>query len=115
MKQVRKNCMSVWKRGFLEINAEILESLKTGPLQKTQISSLCNMDSRAVKKYLSLMQSIGLVESVNHYSGTFTLTNKGNSYLNHYISLVTIIEGDMDKLDSDLFTKLMSIRSNGLL
>ncbi len=77
MKQVRKNCMSVWKRGFLEINAEILESLKTGPLQKTQISSLCNMDSRAVKKYLSLMQSIRLVESVNHNSGTFTLTNKG--------------------------------------
>ena len=115
MKQVRKNCMSVWKRGFLEINAEILESLKTGPLQKTQISSLCNMDSRAVKKYLSLMQSIGLVELVNHNSGIFTLTIKGNSYLNHYISLVTIIEGDMDKLDSDLFTKLMSIRSNGLL
>ena len=58
--------MSVWKRGFLEINAEILESLKSGPLQKTQISSLCNLDSRAVKKYLSLMQSIGLVNSVNH-------------------------------------------------
>jgi len=106
--------MSVWKRGFLEINAEILESLKSGPLQKTQISSLCNLDSRAVKKYLSLMQSIGLVESVNHNSGTFTLTNKGNSYLNHYISLVTIIEDDMDELDSKIFTKLMSIRSNGL-
>ena len=106
--------MSVWKRGFLEINAEILESLKSGPLQKTQISSLCNLDSRAVKKYLSLMQSIGLVESVNHNSGTFTLTNKGNSYLNHYISLVTIIEDDMDELDSEIFTKLMSIRNNGL-
>jgi len=107
--------MSVWKRGFLEINAEILESLKSGPLQKTQISSLCNLDSRAVKKYLSLMKSIGLVESVNHNSGTFTLTNKGYSYLNHYISLVTVIEGDMEKLDSEIFTKLMSIRSNGLL
>ena len=115
MKQVRKNCMSVWKRGFLEINAEILESLKTGPLQKTQISSLCNMDSRAVKKYLSLMQSIGLVELVNHNSGIFTLTIKGNSYLNHYISLVTIIEGDMKELDSELFTKLMNIRSNSIM
>jgi len=105
--------MSVWKRGFLEINAEILESLKSGPLQKTQISSLCNLDSRAVKKYLSLMQSIGLVESVNHNSGIFTLTIKGNSYLNHYIELVSLIEKDMKKFDSELFTKLMSIRSNG--
>ena len=107
--------MSIWKRGFLEINAEILESLKSGPLQKTQISSLCNLDSRAVKKYLALMHSIGLVESVNHNSGTFTLTNKGNLYLNHYITLVTVIEDDMKQLDSELITKLMSIRSNGLL
>ena len=107
--------MSIWKRGFLEINAEILESLKSGPQQKTQISAMCNLDSRAVKKYLSLMESIGLVESVNHNSGSFTLTNKGNSYLNHYISLVTIIEGDMEKLDSTLFTKLMNIRSNSIM
>jgi len=107
--------MSVWKRGFLEINAEILESLKSAPLQKTQISSLCNLDSRAVKKYLSLMHSIGLVESVNHNSGTYTLTKKGNEYLNYYIELVSLIEKDMEKFDSDLFTKLMSIRSNGLL
>ncbi len=107
--------MSIWKRGFLEINAEILESLKSGPIQKTQISSLCNLDSRGVKKYMSFMKSIGLVVLVYHNSETFTLTIKGNSYLNHYISLVTIIEGDMKKLDSELFTKLMSIRSNGLL
>jgi len=105
--------MSVWKRGFLEINAEILESLKSGPLQKTQISSFCNLDSRAVKKYLSLMQSIGLVESVNHNSGTFTLSKKGEMYLNHYISLVRIIEKDMKLLDSELFTRLMNIRTNG--
>jgi len=107
--------LSVWKRGFLEINAEILESLKSGPLQKTKISSLCNLDSRAVRKYLSLMQSIGLVESVNHKSGTFTLTNKGNSYLNNYITLVSIIEGDMKELDSELFTKLLNIRSNSFM
>jgi len=107
--------MSVWKRGFLEINAEILESLKSGPLQKTQISSLCNLDSRAVKKYLALMHSIGLVESLNHHSGTFTLTEKGTEYLNYYMELVSLIEKDMEKLDSELITKLMSIRSNGLL
>ena len=107
--------MSVWKRGFLEINAEILESLKCGPLQKTQISSLCNLDSRAVKKYLSLMYSIGLVESVNHNSGNYTLTDKGRQYINHYIELVSLIEKDMENLDSVLITKLMNIRSNGLL
>ena len=107
--------MSFWKRGFLEINAEILESLKSGPLQKTQISSLCNLDSRAVKKYLSLMHSIGLVESLNHKSGTFKLTEKGTQYLNQYIELITLIEKDMKKLDSEIFTKLMNIRCNGLL
>ncbi len=107
--------MSVWKRGFLEINAEILESLKSGPLQKTQISALCNLDSRAVKKYLSLMHTIGLVESLNYNSGTYTLTEKGTEYLNYYMELVSLIEKDMEKLDSELITKLMSIRSNGLL
>ena len=107
--------MSVWKRGFLEINAEILESLKSGSLQKTQISSLCNLDSRAVKKYLSIMHSIGLVESLNHNSRTFTLTEKGTEYLNHYIELISLIEKDMKKSDSELFTKLMSIRINNIL
>ena len=104
--------MSVWKRGFLEINAEILESLKSSPLQKTQISSLCNLDSRAVKKYLSLMNTIGLVESLNHDSRTYTLTEKGKQYINHYIELISLIEKDMEKLDSELFTKLMNIRIN---
>ncbi len=107
--------MSVWKRGFLEINGEILESLKSGPLQKTQISSLCNLDSRAVKKYISVMQTIGLVELLNHNSETFTLTEKGTQYLNHYIELVSLIEKDMKKFDSELFTKLMNIRSNSIL
>ena len=107
--------MSFWKRGFLEINAEILESLKSGPLQKTQISSLCNLDSRAVKKYLTLMHSIGLVESLNHKSENFKLTEKGKNYLNQYINLITLIEKDMKKLDSELITKLLNIRNIGLL
>jgi len=107
--------MSFWKRGFLEINAEILESLKSGPLQKTQISSLCNLDSRAVKKYLSLMQSMELVEFVNHSFSSYILTNKGTMYLKYYISLVNIIKDDMEKLDSKVFTKLMDIRNNGIM
>jgi len=101
--------LSIWKRGFLEINAEILQSLKSGSLQKTQISSLCNLDSRAVKKYLSLMKSLKLVEPANHNSLSFSLTEKGLKYINQYEALVGIIEGDMKKSEIEGFTKLMRI------
>ncbi|MCH8956243.1 hypothetical protein IIA28_13140, partial [candidate division KSB1 bacterium] len=54
--------MSLWKRGFLEIIAEILDSLMSSPLKKTHVTFKCNLDSRAVTKYLSIMMSIGIVE-----------------------------------------------------
>jgi len=99
--------MSTWKRGFLEINAEILDKLKSGPLSKTQISSLCKLDSRAVKKYLSLMESFRLVEPANHQSNSFSLTEKGLMYITHYAELVRILETDMKTSDIELFTKIM--------
>ena len=75
--------MSSWKRGFLEIIAEILESLMANPLKKTHITFRCNLDSRAVTKYLSVMMYVGLVEKSTKDPSYFVITEKGIDYRNH--------------------------------
>ena len=88
--------VSVWKRGFLEINAEILSCLKQGYLQKTQICQKCNLDSRAAKKYLTVLESVELVESNNGDGTSFEITQKGIKYLDRFNSLVDMIESDLE-------------------
>ena len=93
-----KLVMSSWKRGFLEIIAEILESLMSSPLKKTHITFKCNLDSRAVTKYLSLMISIGLVEKSKKDSSYYVITQKGINYRNQFHSFVSIMENDLENL-----------------
>lgn len=88
--------MSVWKRGFLEINAEILSCMKQGYNQKTEICSKCNMDSRAAKKYLTVLDSVGLIKSLNSDGASFQITLKGMTYLDRFNSLVDMIEKDLN-------------------
>ena len=87
--------MSVWKRGFLEINAEILSCLKQGFIQKTQICQKCNLDSRAAKKYLAVLESVELVVPHNGDGTSFEITQKGIKYLDRFNSLVDMIEEDL--------------------
>ncbi len=87
--------MSIWKRGFLEINAEILSCLKQGYNQKTEICSKCNMDSRAAKKYLAVLESVGLAKTLNGDGTSFQITVKGITYLDRFNSLVDMIEKDL--------------------
>ena len=68
--------MSSWKRGFLEILAEILDSLISSPLKKTHITFKCNLDSRAVTKYLSIMMSVGLVEKSKQDESFYVISQK---------------------------------------
>ena len=90
--------MSVWKRGFLEITAEILNCLKEGSYQKTQICSKCKLDSRVVKKYLQILQTTNLIKPLNGDSISFTLTEKGVKYLDRFNSFIEMIEQDLQNL-----------------
>ncbi len=87
--------MSSWKRGFLEIIAEILDSLMGSPLKKTHITFRCNLDSRAVTKYLAIMTHVGLVEKSKSDSSFFVITQKGIHYRNQFQSFVSIMETDL--------------------
>ena len=87
--------MSSWKRGFLEILTEILESLMSSPLKKTHITFRCNLDSRAVTKYLSVMIRVGLVERSKKDPSYFVITQKGIHYRNQFSSFVHMVERDL--------------------
>jgi predicted transcriptional regulator len=90
--------LSSWKRGFLEIIAEILESLMANPLKKTHVTFKCNLDSRAVSKYLTLMMDVGLVERSSKDPSFFVITEKGAKYRNQYNSFVNLMEEDLQKI-----------------
>ncbi len=90
--------MSSWKRGFLEIIAEILESLMSNPLKKTHITFKCNLDSRAVTKYLSIMLYVGIVERSTENPSYYIITQKGIKYRNLFQSFVRMMENDMKSI-----------------
>ena len=91
--------MSSWKRGFLEIISEILESILERPLKKTHITFRCNLDSRAVSKYLSIIMFIGLVERSTEDPSYYVITQKGIRYTNQFRNFMAIMEKDLEKLD----------------
>jgi len=91
--------MSSWKRGFLEIIAEILESLMANPLKKTHITFRCNLDSRAVTKYLSIMTYVGLVGRNIKDPSYIVITPKGINYRNQFHSFVSMMERDLEKFN----------------
>jgi len=91
--------LNLWKRGFLEIVSEILTSMKNSPLKKSGIVAKCNLDSRACTKYLTVMESLALITKSKKDS-SYSNTKKGDDFVNHYGSLVSIIESDLEKLNS---------------
>jgi len=92
--------LSSWKRGFLEILAEILDSLISSPLKKTHITFKCNLDSRAVTKYLTIMQGVGLVEKSSSDQSLYKITEKGVKYRNQFNSFMNMMEEDIQKIAS---------------
>ena len=91
--------MSSWKRGFLEIIGEILDSLIGNPLKKTHITFKCNLDSRAVTKYLSILTYVGLVEKSKVDPSYYAITPKGIEYRNKFHSFVSIMEKDLQSFN----------------
>ena len=76
------------RRGFLEIIAEILTQLEKSPTRKTLLSYRCKLDSRAVSKYLELMEKIDMAGRATENQAYFVITKKGKLYLKKYNSLV---------------------------
>jgi len=88
--------LRTWKRGFIEIVGEILESLSKNPLKKSHISYQCNLDARAVTKYLNLMIELKLAEQsqdIKHYK----ITLKGIKFLGKYDTLTKLLQKDLKK------------------
>ncbi len=90
--------MSSWKRGFLEITAEILDSLSSSPLKKTHITFKCNLDSRAVTKYLTIMRASRLIDISERDSSFYIITQKGIKYRNQFNSFVSMVEEDLENI-----------------
>ena len=84
--------MSAWKRGFLEIVSEILDSLIEQPLIKTHITFRCNLDSRAVTKYIMIMKNVGLIEKSTSNQSHFSITQKGILYRERFNTFVDMIQ-----------------------
>ncbi len=84
--------MSAWKRGFLEIVSEILDSLIEEPLIKTHITFRCNLDSRAVTKYIMIMKNVGLIERSKSNQSRFAITQKGVLYRERFNTFVDMIQ-----------------------
>jgi len=76
------------RRGFLEIIAEILTQLEKNPTRKTLLSYRCKLDSRAVSKYLEVMEKIDMVGRSPENQNYFVITKKGKLYLKKYNLLV---------------------------
>ncbi len=70
----------------------------SNPLKKTHITFKCNLDSRAVTKYLSIMLYVELVARSENDPSYFVITQKGIKYRNQFQSFVTLMEKDMQKI-----------------
>lgn len=93
--------LRTWRRGFIEIVGEILESISKKPLKKSHISSSCNLDARAVSRYLNFMMELKLAEKSKdkvHYK----ITLKGIRFLDEYDLLTKFLEDDKTQKPTNL-------------
>ncbi len=86
------------KRSFLQIVAEILESLMSNPIKKTHISFKCNLDSRTISKYIKLMEATYLIEKSPEDKSFYRITQNGVNYLEQFQSFIKLLDNDKIKL-----------------
>jgi len=80
--------------------ADILDSLISNPLKKTHITFKCNLDSRAVTKYLTIMQNVGLVEKSSSDKSLYKITEKGVKYRTQFNTFMNMMEEDIQRVAS---------------
>lgn len=72
-------------------------------MKKTHITFKCNLDSRAVTKYLYLMISVNIVERAKEDPSFYVITQKGIKYRNQFRSFVSMMEDDLKNIpDSEI-------------
>ena len=86
--------MTTWKRGFIEIVSEILSSLRKESLKKSHITYKCNLDARAVTKYIRLMLHLKLVERSKN-NQEYKITIKGIRFIENYEMLTRFLQPDL--------------------
>ena len=82
------------KRSFLQIVAEILESLMSNPIIKTHISFKCNLDSRTISKYITMMEVSHLIEKSPVNGSYYRITQVGVNYLKQFHSFIKLLDDD---------------------
>jgi len=82
--------MLMAKRDSLEIMAEIL-SLCKQPQVRTRVMYRTNLSWRMLQKYLSQLQSKGLLEEVHHSSKKYATTKKGLKFVEKWRELVDLL------------------------
>ncbi len=84
-----EEAMLMAKRNSLEIMAEILVLCKQ-PQTKTRVMYRTNLSWRMLQKYLSQLQSRGLLE-VHHSQTKYTTTKKGLKFVEKWRELAELI------------------------
>jgi predicted transcriptional regulator len=77
------------KRTNLEITAEILSFCRK-PRTKTRVMYNTNLSWQALQKYLSQLQSLGLLE-VHHSATKYATTRKGVKFVEKWRELVALL------------------------
>jgi len=86
------------KRSMLQIVAEILESLMSNPIRKTHISFKCNLDSRTISKYITMMELTYLIDKSPQNDSYYRITQNGVNYLDQFRSFIKLLDNDKIKL-----------------
>lgn len=60
----------------------------------------CNLDHRVIRKYLLVVESLGLVQKSREDRTFYTITQKGLNYRHHFKSFFDMIENDLENISS---------------
>lgn len=83
-----------FKRSILELMAEILNALNQERLRKTHITFKCNLDSRAVTKYVAILTGLGFVTETTTNPKLYKITEKGRDFLKKYNELMSLLSNN---------------------
>lgn len=86
-----------FKRGVLELMTEILDALSQEMLRKTHITFRCNLDSRAVTKYVKTLSLLGFIQENKKEPKYFEITEKGRAFLQKYDDLISLLVEDEEQ------------------
>jgi predicted transcriptional regulator len=92
--------MAYNKRNYVEIIAEVLMSLNSGSLRKTHITFRCNLDSRAVSKYLNVLEEYGMIKKADDDKNFYEIQERGILFLKKWqqtLDLLTPINGSLEQ------------------